>query len=69
MRWQANKGLTVGDRRVITQFIFFPKELNGEVRWLETAKINQVVTEGYTIGWYRYWRDDYFVPSIEERDK
>ena len=29
------------ERRVITRFLLFPKELNGVVKWLEFAKIEQ----------------------------
>jgi hypothetical protein len=30
-----------GDTRIISKFLFLPKELNGEIRWLERVKIKQ----------------------------
>ena len=46
MRW---KTLKVPDptTRVVTKFLWFPRQINKEYRWLEIAKISQ--------GWYRGW--------------
>lgn len=41
MRWQAHH-VEVGDRRTRTGFLLFPKEINGEVRWLEWATWREV---------------------------
>ena len=35
MRWGT---LVIGTRRIKRRFLFFPKEINNEVRWLECAK-------------------------------
>jgi hypothetical protein len=44
-----------GDIRVVTRFLFFPKTLGGETRWLEWAKITQVFLGlRYGSGW---WED------------
>lgn len=32
----------VGDKRIKTQFLWSPKMLNGESRWMETVRIEQV---------------------------
>jgi len=32
----------VGDKRIKTQFLLSPKMLNGESRWMETVRIEQV---------------------------
>jgi len=32
----------IGDTRLIKKFLFFPKNLNNEIRWLETAIILQI---------------------------
>ena len=37
---------TFGTRRIIRRFLFFPAKLENEVRWLETANIEQEFYEG-----------------------
>jgi hypothetical protein len=37
MRWKEKPRFNNGDRRLRTAFLFFPKTINGETRWLETA--------------------------------
>lgn len=33
------------DKRIITRFLLFPREVNGEYRWLELARIEQFYRE------------------------
>lgn len=35
MRWRSKKGLPVGAVVVVRRFLFWPKTINGETRWLE----------------------------------
>lgn len=34
MKWRSKKP-QIGDRRIVTRFLLFPKRINREVRWLE----------------------------------
>lgn len=40
MRW-SNKQYQEGDQRIRKKFLWFPKTLKGQTRWLETARILQ----------------------------
>lgn len=42
MRWNVRDSSNIGDKRIITKFLLFPKCLNGEWRWLEKASYEQV---------------------------
>ena len=56
MCWLANplKNRS-GEKRQITEFIIFPKCLNGEWRWLEKATYEQVVKPEFDyFGMYKY---------------
>ena len=47
MRWTVEQPLTsydYGRTRVIEKFLWFPREIDHEVRWLEKVMIEQVVT-------------------------
>lgn len=37
MKWYDPKPPRIGDQRVVTKFLWFPKNINGENRWLERA--------------------------------
>jgi hypothetical protein len=50
MRWKKKKAPDYGDRRIISEFLFFPKTLDGETRWLEFAEIIQ----SYLGAWCRW---------------
>jgi len=41
MRWTSKETPTEGDERVINRFLFFPKLLGEEWRWLEWAEYKQ----------------------------
>jgi hypothetical protein len=45
MKWQVQK-LKNENERIITKFLIFPLELNGEKRWLEFVKIKQIFFKG-----------------------
>jgi hypothetical protein len=52
MKWYDNKP-TQGQKRKKTKFLFLPKKLKGETRWLEFATIWQVGTLcSYTVDGY-----------------
>ena len=41
------------ETRVITRFLLFPKQINGEIRWLERASIKQEYSTNYADdGWH-----------------
>ena len=37
MEWNTNLKVQVGDKRIVTKFLLFPKSINGITRWLEVA--------------------------------
>ena len=41
MRYRHRGKLQIGDKRTVIRFLFFPKCLKGEWRWLEFAQILQ----------------------------
>jgi hypothetical protein len=60
MRWKQQKGddPRCGDTRIVRGFLFIPKLIGGEWRWLEVATWKQI----YTIYWNEdgaigYWED------------
>ena len=60
MRFQVEPYKSVGDTRVITRFLFFPRRIGNEARWLEKARIRQVAVRcEYSVHWYdERWEDD-----------
>lgn len=50
MRWNA-KRLKEGDERIKQVFLFLPREINGEYRWLETVYIEQKYLYGDWHDW------------------
>jgi len=57
MKWKTPEPL---DERTKGGFLFFPKEINHEVRWLEKAMWKQVYKRGtfYDYWWTNYEWDD-----------
>lgn len=52
MRWKKEK-LYLGKKREVEKFLWFPKEIDKEVRWLEKAKWEEAHCFGsYGNGWY-----------------
>ena len=41
MRWKAKPQMEAGARRILTKFLWLPRHIDGETRWLERASINQ----------------------------
>lgn len=50
MKWKTT---IVGEIRNVTKFLWFPKKITGEYRWLETATFKQV----YINGAINHWED------------
>lgn len=59
MRWPKQK-FNVGEKRVKTTFLFLPKTINSETRWLESASFREelcvVVDYGSLDGHFFYWK-------------
>ncbi len=53
MKWKSKTNLD-GDNRIIRRFLFIPKTLQEQTRWLELARIKQVFVNGILND---YWRD------------
>lgn len=62
MRW---KELRVGDTRIKHGFLFLPKHMNGEWRWLEFATWEQVVRVVLVtpVGYRLAWRNDTWIDN------
>jgi hypothetical protein len=60
MKWKQKPASKVGDTRVISVFLFLPKKLNGELRWFESAFIEQKLIAVRK----RYPNDGPFQPEI-----
>ncbi|UUV45996.1 hypothetical protein [Bacillus phage vB_BanS-Thrax1] len=70
MRWKSGRPKYVGEIRVITEFLWFPRKINHEWRWLETAKIRQISEWSYNSGVKRmHWYDDEWVDDEKEEVK
>jgi len=41
MRFKIKEKPELGDRRIISTFLWFPKTLQNELRWLENASVGQ----------------------------
>ena len=55
MKWKTPKS---GDKRIVSKFLLFPREINNEVRWLEKVKIEQEYDRGCLLGWWDIkWAD------------
>ncbi len=42
MRWNKSKNPINKEERRVTRFLFFPKTINNETRWLETTTFIQI---------------------------
>ena len=58
MKWKT-KLYSEGDERIITRFLFLPKRIGEDVRWLEWVKIKQEIV--------RSWMSP-GVPCLADRD-
>jgi len=51
MRWKQPE---IGDYRIISMFLWFPRTVQGETRWFEFAQIKQIYV---VLGWDEMWAD------------
>jgi hypothetical protein len=58
MRWLNEPVARIGDVRQIQVFLWLPRRIGDETRWLERVWIRQVFEAG---GWDTYWRDVCFL--------
>jgi hypothetical protein len=68
MRWIKKPKPQIDDTRIVTRFLFFPKCIDGECRWLETAQIKQRYDpgqNGYPPLYFMEWVDDCWLKSEE----
>jgi len=45
MRWNDKPSIEVGDRRERNRFLWFPKSISGETRWLEHGQWIEVYSD------------------------
>ncbi|AKQ08462.1 hypothetical protein PQE66_gp147 [Bacillus phage PBC2] len=72
MRWESGKPRYVGQKRTTKEFLWFPRKINHEWRWLETASIVQEVDYWYTNQFGEkklYWKDLKWVDDEKEKIK
>ena len=55
MRFMCKKHIK-GEIRTVKKFLFFPKKIGDEIRWLERASIRQKFTKNYRED--KYWKDE-----------
>lgn len=65
MRWKTKPEPQILDTRIKEHFLFFPKEINNEWRWLEKAKYKQCY------GWwnglcYKGWIDKEWIDEVKK---
>ena len=63
MRWKIER-LWLGKFRIVEKFLWFPKTIDNERRWLEKCKIlQQTVNRPYTFIWENnfIWEDDQWI--------
>jgi hypothetical protein len=55
MRWRSKwDDIWYGDTRVVSKFLFFPKRIDREWRWLEKASYRQICVKVMNHGSYDY---------------
>lgn len=68
MRWKVRPVPKLGDRRILRRFLFLPKTVNGETRWMEVGEWEEeyIPVENY-LNFNRWdavrWTDQPDVPS------
>lgn len=48
MKFNLKGNYKIGDTRIVTRFLLFPKVIGEELRWLEVVKIKQKLVADYT---------------------
>ena len=59
MRWKHKSPIDRGARKCVREFLFLPKTLNRETRWLEWAEVQYVYVVGDS--GYHYWKAERWV--------
>lgn len=58
MRWKKQPEPQHNEKRIKRGFLFFPKRINLEWRWLEIAEWNESYYDSHT-RWFAYsWKDE-----------
>ena len=57
MRWKKRRQPMFNDERIINKFLFFPKEINNDVRWLERVMYKEIFLKSYPSGIYSWVKD------------
>lgn len=63
MRWKRTKP---GTERIICRFLWLPKTINFETRWLEYACIKQRYRRDHYTDWIRTWKSIDWVDQHED---
>lgn len=64
MRFKPKRLPSIGSTRVKSRFLLFPKQIDGECRWLEKATWSEIYT---FMGWKPlHWDKPTFFISIDE---
>lgn len=70
MKFKIIDNRKVGDQRIINKFLFFPKRIGDEVRWLEKCNIKQTLDRMFDVTcgaqWWE-WRDVEWVSNNENK--
>ena len=61
MRW-IKEQYELGDTKIETKFLWFPVEIKGETRWLETVTI-EYICRLYWSGAFAYWHESRFIDN------
>lgn len=72
MRWKSNKPQHRNQERHKTKFLWFPKKLGDEWRWLERATYLQCVDVEYLAygsGHKLVWHDDRWIDKDKKKKK
>lgn len=70
MRWgktkQYKRKPDIGDRRIVTRFLWFPKDMAGVWRWWEKATWEQTYVRRTMSDWvYIGWWDEYWTGWLD----
>ena len=67
MRWKTKSEPQWLDTQIKEHFLFFPKKINNEWRWLEKAKYKQCYEEGWDDGiYYADWIDKEWIDEAKK---
>lgn len=66
MRWKEKSEPQWLDTRIKEHFLFFPKKINMEWRWLEKAKYKQYYGEWWDGGHCEGWIDKEWIDEVKK---